>query len=291
MAVSFLVSLALNLIALFGLLFVTVSERPPPPPAIAVASVVVPVEEASVPAAPRPSSSAAASASRVGGAPSLPVVAAATAVAASDFTMAPPSLPAYDFGTAGIAAIGPSFGLGGGLGGGIGTGGGGAPMKIGKITVKAKNLGVVLDVSGSMQEELPGVRKELRSAFRSAKIVEVEGCGLHWNKPEEEGEERRRSRREEERKIRLRSTADSVIEAVEMLVVDGKIDALYWFSDLQDGESQAGLERLGELLSLKKGKGRAVRLYVRSLEREPSRKLAAIARASGGAVQAGEKGD
>lgn len=278
--VSLLASVALNLLVLFVLIFVTVGERPPAPPAIAVTSVVKPPEERiEAPKLDRP----AVAATRIGGSAPLPVL-SVTAGASSHFTMAVPDLPAFDPGLSGLAGIGPDFGGGTSLGGGfdgVDPGGSVGQMKVGKITVKAKALGVVLDVSGSMQEKLPEVKKELRRAFHSAKIVEVEGCGLHWNKPEEPPKE----------KVRLRSSADSVLEAVEMLVVDGKVDALYWFSDLQDGESEAGLERLSELLSLKKGKGRAVRFYVRSLEREPSRRLATIVRASGGAVQAGEKGE
>ena len=98
-------------------------------------------------------------------------------------------------------------------------------MKVGGMKVKAKALGVILDVSGSMKEKLPEVKREIRRAFRQAKTVDVEGCRLDWNSPDESVD----------RKVRLKGSADSVIEAVEMLVIDGRVDALYWFSDLQDG--------------------------------------------------------
>ena len=106
----------------------------------------------------------------------------------------------------------------------------------------------------------------------------MEGCRLDWA-PQPESDPP---------KVRLSREADSVIAAVEMLIVAGKVDAIYWFSDLQDGESEAGLARLRELLRVEKGKAKAVRLYIRSLEREPSPELTAIAMASGGAIQAGE---
>ena len=154
-------------------------------------------------------------------------------------------------------------------------------MKVGGMKVKAKALGVILDVSGSMKEKLPEVKREIRRAFRQAKTVDVEGCRLDWNSPDESVD----------RKVRLKGSADSVIEAVEMLVIDGRVDALYWFSDLQDGESEAGLARLRELLRVDQGKAKTVRFYIRTLEREPSRELATIVRATGGAIQAGEKTD
>lgn len=123
------------------------------------------------------------------------------------------------------------------------------------------------------------MKREVRQAFRLAKTVDVEGCRLDWNAPGEA----------EDRRVRLRSTADSVIEAVEMLVVEGRVDALYWFSDLQDGENEAGLARLRELLRVEQGRAKAVRFYIRTLGKEPSPELAAIVRATGGAIQAGEK--
>ncbi len=286
MMVAFLVSLMLNLLFLTGMIFVTVSERHPSPPAIAVTSVIT---EGHSPAVESPGLRRTAAAPIRGGGPSLQAMPIAAAAAGGEFTMTVPDLPSFDTGVAGLSGIDPAFGagfdagpgpgLGNGPGGMGGTGGDGASMKVGKLTVKARRLGVVLDISGSMQVHLPGVKKELRRTFSQAKIVEVEGCGLHWN----------RSSAPEKQEVRLRSSADSVVEAVEMLVADAKVDAIYWFSDLQDGESEQGLSRLGELLNLEKGKGRAVRLYIRSLERKPSTKLAAIVRTSGGAVQAGGK--
>jgi hypothetical protein len=46
-----------------------------------------------------------------------------------------------------------------------------------------------------------------------------------------------------------------------------------------------------ELLRVEQGKAKAVRFYIRTLEREPSRELATIVRATGGAIQAGDKAD
>ena len=162
-------------------------------------------------------------------------------------------------------------------------GGGGnmGSMRVGKINVKSMRLGVILDVSGSMESHLPGVKREVRKAFRDAKTVDVEGCSLVGTKTDEE----------EEQKVRLKSTANTVLDAAEMLVLDGKVDALYWFSDLQDTQTETGLARLRELLRIDQGRAKAVRFYIRSLQVEPSPELTAIVKASGGAIQAGEKGE
>jgi hypothetical protein len=128
------------------------------------------------------------------------------------------------------------------------------------------------------------VKREVRRAFKDAKTVEVVGCRVDWREPPAE-------ERDAEREIKLKGEAKSVIEAVEMLVGDGRADAIYWFSDLQDGETEAGLDRLRELLKLERGKSRAVKFYIRSLGQEPSPELATIVKASGGAVQAGERGE
>ncbi len=272
--ISFLASVLLNLLFVGTMLLVTMNESPPPPPAIIVTSALeTPERPLETPKLDRP-----VAAPRTGGAPPLSVL-PVVASAASDMTMSIPDLPSFDAGLAGLAGIGPGFGPGIGMGGGAS--GDGGSMKVGTMVVKSQRLGVILDVSGSMEEELPAVRQELRRAFAQAKTVKVEGCGLDWNGPTESREGR----------IRLRSSADSVLEAVEMLVVDGRVDAIYWFSDLQDSQTEPGLERLGDLLDLEKGRGKAVRLYVRSLERKPSSQLATIVRASGGAVQAGKTED
>jgi len=181
-----------------------------------------------------------------------------------------------DDGVFGPEGVGSGFGSG--IGTGFGTGDGIGSMKVGGMEVRAMRLGVILDVSGSMQEKLPEVKREVRRAFRLAKTVDVEGCRLDWKAPAES----------EVHRVRLKDKADSVIEAVEMLVVDGKVDALYWFSDLQDGETEAGLARLRELLQVGQGKAAPVRFYIRTLEREPSRELKVIVRATGGAIQAGK---
>jgi hypothetical protein len=273
---SFLTALLINGFIVGLLLFITVGEPRLTPPAIHVTSIPEPEK----PFVEPPKIQRTSSSIEAGGAPLAPAL-TITASATSAISMTIPDLPSTEDGVSALAGIGNGFGSGIGSGFGAGEGEGATSMKVGGMKVQAKALGVILDVSGSMKEKLPEVKREIRRAFRQAKTVDVEGCRLDWNAPDES----------EDRKVRLKSSADSVIEAVEMLVIDGRVDALYWFSDLQDGESEAGLARLRELLRVEQGKAKAVRFYIRTLEVEPSRELATIVRATGGAIQAGEKTD
>ena len=273
---SLLTALVVNVLILASFVFVTVHESRRTPPSIFATSVppepTPPIEPPKIDR-PRPAPSS-------GGAAAAPDITIASS-AMSALSLNVSDAPSFDNGLAGLEGIGNSFGSGFGAGG---ADTGGASMKVGKITVRAKTLGLVLDVSGSMESHLPKVKREVRKAFKDAKTVEVEGCQLDWREPAAE-------ERDEDREIKLKKEAKSVIEAIEMLVGDGRADAIYWFSDLQDLQTEAGLDRLRELLKLERGKARAVKFYIRSLGEEPSPELAAIVRASGGAVQAGEKGE
>lgn len=273
---SVLTALVVNVLILASFVFVTVHESRRTPPAIFATTIPTdpePPVDPPKPDHPQPSAPS-------GGAPaSFNITIASSSMSALSLTLS--DLPSFDNGVTGLEGIGSSFGSGFGNGG---TGTVGASMKVGKITVKAKTLGLILDVSGSMESYLPKVKREVRKAFKDAKTVEVEGCRVDWTEPVETAED-------EKREIKLKGEAKSVIEAVEMLVGDGRADAIYWFSDLQDGETEAGLARLRDLLKLERGKARAVKFYIRSLGQEPSPELAAIVKASGGAVQAGEKGE
>ena len=253
------------------LIFVTVGEIAPNPPTIQVTSIPEPEEPpiaGTTLERPQPSVQA-------GGSTLLSAPLAITTAATSELSMTVPDLPSIDDGVLSLEGLG----LGFGLDTGFGTTEGSGSMQVGRIKVTAMRLGVILDVSASMEEELPKVRRDLNRAFRQAKTVDVEGCRIDWRAPPES----------ELRRVSLKPKADSVIEAVEMLVVEGKVDAIYWFSDLQDGQSDEGIRRLGELLRISEGRANAVRFYIRSLGQSPSPEMTAIVRASGGAIQAGEE--
>lgn len=272
MIFSFVSSILLNLLVVGILLLIAVDEQRRTPPAILVKSAgiiddpVVEPPKVDLPVIGPVSGSASAA------------INITVATSASPLSMNVPEVTSFDNGLAGLDGIGPGFGAGLGTAG-PGSGREGGSMKIGRMEVRSMRLGVILDVSGSMQSLLPEVKREIRKGFSSAEIVNVEGCRLDWRPVE--GEELDR--------VKLKREAKSVIEAVEMLVVAGKVDAIYWFSDLQDGETEEGVARLGQLLRIDGAKPQRVKLYIRSLQNPPRRELATIVRASGGAVQAGDK--
>jgi hypothetical protein len=199
--------------------------------------------------------------------------------ATSQIGLQVPEVASYDSGMIDGVGFGAGFGSGNGSGNGFGAGIGdmGGSANIGKLSVKARRLGVVLDTSGSMEDDLPKVKREIRRGFRDAKTVDVKGCHLRLLGTQ--------LNPDPDRKIKLRSEAFTVLEAIEMLVVEGHVDAIYWFSDLQDGEDASGLAKLAEMLRIEEARaGRSVKLYVRSLEQEPSEELRSIIKRSGGEI-------
>lgn len=273
MFAAFLSSILLNLLIVGLLILVTVDEHRRTPPAIAI---TVPGPGPKDPPIEPPKVDLPVIGPVSGSASAAINITVATS--ASPLSMNVPEVTSFDDGLAGLDGIGPGFGAGLGIAG-SGSGREGGSMKIGRMEVRSMRLGVILDVSGSMQSLLPEVKREIRKGFSSAEIVNVEGCRLDWRPVEGEQSDR----------IKLKREARSVIEAVEMLVVAGKVDAIYWFSDLQDGETEEGVARLGQLLRIDGAKPQRVKLYIRSLQNPPRRELATIVRASGGAVQAGDK--
>lgn len=174
------------------------------------------------------------------------------------------------------------IGFGNGVGkSGAGTGAGDRTGSIGGMKIKSRRLGVVLDVSGSMDRQIRAVRVELRKSFSTARVVEVVGCSLDWNK-EDPGFDLQKAKMG----ARFKKNADSVVEAVEILITSANVDAIFWFSDLMDTQTKAGEQRLANLLGTRFGSDRRpVKFYVQSVDREPSPALTGIAKRSGGGVK------
>lgn len=282
-ASALLLSVIINLMAVGILLFATVSSPPPTPPMIVASAVPVPdgVPDLAPPEVPMDSSSPA-----VAGIESISVNLAMAASALSSLSLAPASVSmASDF-TVGLQGLGPSFGSSSGFDNGMGRGGAGMGSmgKIGRLSVRAKKLGVVLDVSPSMGPHLPAVRREIRKSFRDAPTMGVNGCRLDWNPGMEQpnAPSTRRSL-----PTNKEHPAKSVFEAMQTLIIEEKVDAIYWFSDLQDGESPDGLKQLQKLFRMDSDPKNIVRLYIRSLERDPAPELNRIVRASGGDAEIG----
>lgn len=200
--------------------------------------------------------------------------------------VSPISMTVPDFVTAGSGnfpgadlGFAPGTGTGNGFGSGMG-GNGVRTASIGGIQVKAARLGVVLDVSGSMDDDLPKVRRELRKEFKIASIVEVKGCSLRWSGDPAFDVAGGRG------KARFRTRADHVLEAIEMLVAAKRCDAIFWFSDLQDQQQAEAFPRLEHLLGTIEGSGRRpVRFYIRSVQNPPSDLLLEVVERSGGGTR------
>ena len=81
----------------------------------------------------------------------------------------------------------------------------------------------------------------------------------------------------------------AVMKGMRDLVERDKVDAIYWFTDLRDGETREALEELEQVLRLRHRSAgeRTVKFYVRSVAVEPSRELAQIVERSGGEVEVG----
>ena len=100
--------------------------------------------------------------------------------------------------------------IGRGLGKGVGNNRGLKGKNIGAlggIKVNAKKLLVILDVSGSMVDYIPKLRREINQNFKEAYVLEIVGCFLGFE------------------------TANAMLTFLRY----EKIDGIYWFSDLQDG--------------------------------------------------------
>jgi len=150
----------------------------------------------------------------------------------------------FDIGTD-IEGIG--FGNGGsGQGGGNGQGKKGT---LGGMEITAEQLGVVLDVSGSMSSVLPTLEKEISRRFPWALTKRVRGCQVTGS-------------------IELPDDPDSTLAAIKFLVEQGEADAIFWFCDLQDTREAEAVQSLGKYLRSKK-----VKLYLSSTSRNPDQEL------------------
>lgn len=126
---------------------------------------------------------------------------------------------------------------------------------VGGSFLYATDLGVVLDVSGSMTPHLEELREEIESYFEAPRYREVVGCNLNCCHFEHLRTDRN-------------TTTWATMSVVEDLIAVRGVDTVYWFSDLQDAQDSMSLRRLWKLL--KRG---GTRLHVKSLGKEPSREF------------------
>jgi len=145
-------------------------------------------------------------------------------------------------------------GEGSGLTGrGAGNGKGGKGLREGKIlgnNIQAERLGVILDNSPSMQPYLDSLKTEIYKNFDNAKIMYAHGCQI---------------------------TTDSYALFAFKNLSRENVDVIYWFCDLQDPESYEGLDLLEKILKQKN-----IKLYIKSMDKQPNPQLKSIISSTGG---------
>jgi hypothetical protein len=121
--------------------------------------------------------------------------------------------------------------------------------------IEARKLGVILDVSHSMAPYKEILEKQIRANFPNSLICYVDGCAI--------------------------GTLSQATSAFQSLASSG-VDAIYWFSDLQDPESLEGLSAVEQAIKKKN-----IKLYVRSVDKSPNPKLESIINSSNGSCFVG----
>ncbi len=147
--------------------------------------------------------------------------------------------------------------------------------KIGKMFIRARRLGVILDDSPSMSPFLSDLRREIRRGFKGSVIREVTGCFLDVTNPTKPPPQL------------FYYDPAAVMREFQDLIEKQKVDAIYWFCDLQDGETEDALLQLKSLLGTRRVGKRPVKLFVRSLDQKPGDELLEIIKMSGGDVEVG----
>ncbi|MDX6766248.1 MAG: hypothetical protein SFU85_05615 [Candidatus Methylacidiphilales bacterium] len=181
----------------------------------------------------------------------------------------------------------------GGTGNGRGAGRTGSGNILG-LSVHANRLGVLLDVSGSMQGILPEVIEQIGRQFQDYVLVLVPGCsvesrpfpatfdrmdfeggqGLFYFPPALIGILRKLPQ-----SPFLGPDADAG-QGLEYIIGRLDVDAIYWFSDFQDPVAAPRMAQLGDLLQ-----ERHVRLYLNSVESRPHPAILRSVEQSGGDSQ------
>jgi hypothetical protein len=137
------------------------------------------------------------------------------------------------------------------------------------VAVDAKNLGIVLDISESMNRALPAVRAALREKVPHSPVVHVDGCSLEKPAP---------------RAAMQNGIAPEPVTAFIALAEKVGVDTIFWNSDQGDPHVRDGIIALEEALTKHK-----LRLIMVSLKNKPNpslRKLTEGSRGKWAVVQA-----
>jgi len=125
---------------------------------------------------------------------------------------------------------------------------------IGGTSIYSSNLGVVLDVSGSMSSFINPLKKEIAKSFIGPRYREVKGCSLMFMPRQD--------------KPPVVDASRDSLAVIEELITIHKVDTVYWFCDLQDERNLTALRRLRHLL--RRG---GVAFHIKSVDRSPDRDL------------------
>lgn len=153
---------------------------------------------------------------------------------------------------------------------------------------EVRELGVILDCSGSMAGVLPTLRDHIRNSFKEelaeddytyykpSNLLEIKGCSLVGTGALKDNLIAK-SDEDAQTGGRFQRPGLDNLSAMLGLIEHRKVEAIYWYCDLQDGESPQALETLWDALYKHK-----VKLIVHSNDRAPRPELARIIKESGG---------
>lgn len=130
------------------------------------------------------------------------------------------------------------------------------------MRILAERLGVVLDVSESMQRSLPKITEALKRQMPRTPVLHVDGCRLEDPDPRPRVEG---------------GLAPETVTAIDVLADQAGVTAVLWISDQADPHNRDGIEALDEILEEK-----GVRLFLLSIRQKPTPSLRRVAEESEG---------
>ena len=130
------------------------------------------------------------------------------------------------------------------------------------VDIQAEHLGIVLDISESMNRALPTVKEVLRTKVPKTPVVHVDGCRLEKPAPRAAVEA---------------GTAPEPVTAISALAEKAGADTILWISDQGDPHVRDGIIALDEILTKHE-----LRIFIISLKNKPTPSLRKLTEGSRG---------
>ena len=111
-------------------------------------------------------------------------------------------------------------------------------------------LGIVLDVSESMNRSMPWIQQTLREKTPRNPVLHVDGCGIERPDP---------------RPRIINGVAPETITAIRMLAEHSTANSILWITDMGDPPNRDGIESLRKVLA-----EHELQLFLISLKNKPS---------------------